>query len=207
MIGRRALLCGSLLALASPRSARASDPPDALLARIATARASLRTLQGPFVQTRTIGLLATDVRSSGALVLVRPDRLRWELAAPDAIVFFVGPEGLSYRGAHGEARMPSADARLTGALDDLRTLLGGDLRKLNDRWDLRVARDDATGAEIEATPRPHATTPLKSLRFSLARDLVRPMRAVLVEGPRDRTVIDFGALVVDAPVDPSRVRP
>ncbi len=206
---RRSVLAGvaTTLALLLPRGARAGDPLDDLLARIARARAPMHTLQGPFTQTRTIGLLATDVRSTGAFTLVRPDRLRWQLAAPDDVTFFVGPEGLSYRGAQGHGTTAPPNARIAAALDDLRTLLGGDLARLRERWDLRVLRDDATGAELEATPRPNAATPLKSLRFALAADLVRPTRAVLVEGPRDRTVIDFGALVVDAPVDPAKMRP
>ncbi|HEY3819366.1 MAG TPA: outer membrane lipoprotein carrier protein LolA [Polyangiaceae bacterium] len=202
-----ALVGGSVLGLAGSRAAWAGDPLDDLLARIARARAPVRTMQGPFTQTRTIGLLATDVRSTGTLVLVRPDRLRWELAPPDDVTFFVGPEGLSYRGAHGHGTAAPPDTRIAGALDDLRTLLGGDLTRLRERWDLRLVRDDATGAELEATPRATAPSPLRSMRFSLARDLVRPARALLVEGPRDRTVIDFGALVLDAPVDPAKMRP
>lgn len=184
-----------------------ADAMDSLLARIAAARAGVRTLKGPFTQTRTIGLLATDVRSTGTLTLVRPDRLRWELSPPDAITFWIGPEGLAYRDAHGQARMPAGTAKMTGALDDLRTLLGGDPSRLRERWDLRVVRDDATGAEIEATPRRAPGSSLQSLRFALAPDLVRPARAVLIEGPRDRTVIEFGALVVDAPVDADSMRP
>jgi hypothetical protein len=207
VIARRALIAGSLGAVLASRSARADDALDGLLARIARARAPVRTLQGPFTQTRTIGLLATDVRSTGTLTLVRPDRLRWELAPPDAVVFFVGPEGLAYRGPHGEGRIPAASARMAGALDDLRTLLGGDLARLRERWDLHVVRDDAAGAEIDASARPGVTSQLRGLRFSLAPDLVRPTRALLVEGPRERTQIEFGALVVDAPVDPARVRP
>jgi hypothetical protein len=207
MIARRAFVVGSLGSLFAPRRARADDALDGLLARIARARARVRTLQGPFTQTRTIGLLATDVRSSGTLALIRPDRLRWELAPPDAVVFFVGPEGLAYHGPHGEGRLPAASARMAGALDDLRTLLGGDLARLRERWELRILRDDATGAELEATARPGALSQLRSLRFALAPDLVRPARAVLVEGPRDRTAIEFGALVVDAPIDPGRVKP
>jgi hypothetical protein len=207
MLARRAFLGASVVGLLVPRALLAGDPLDEVLARIARARAPVHTMQGPFVQTRTIGLLATDVRSTGALVLVRPDRLRWELSAPDDVTFFVGPEGLSYRGARGPGGTLPPDARIAGALDDLRTLLGGDLSRLRERWDLRLVRDDATGVELEATPRASALSPLRSMRFALARDLVRPTRALLVEGPRDRTVIDFGALVIDAPVDLAKMRP
>jgi hypothetical protein len=207
MFSRRAMLAGSLTAVLAPRAALGDDALDALLVRIARARAHVRTLQGPFTQTRTISLLASEVRSTGTLSLVRPERLRWELAPPDAVVFFVGPEGLAYRDANGAGRLPAANARLAAALDDLRTLLGGDLAHLRERWDLRVVRDDVSGAELEATARPGVASQLRSIVFSLRADLVRPARTVLIEGPRDRTTIDFGPLLVDAPVDPARVRP
>jgi hypothetical protein len=204
-IGRRAVMAGAAGALLAARVARADDAVDALFARVAGARASMRTLEGPFTQVRTIGLLATDVKSTGTFALVRPDRLRWELAPPDSVVFWMVPEGLAYRSAQGSGRMPAATPRIAAMLDDLRTLLGGDLSHLHARWDLRVARDDASGAEIDATARtPDA--PLKSFQFTLAPDLVRPVRALLVEGPHDRTAIDFGALRVNAPLDGARMR-
>jgi hypothetical protein len=199
------VLVGAAGALIAARTARADDAVDSLFGRVARARSSMRTLQGPFTQVRTIGLLATDVKSTGTLALVRPDRLRWELAPPDSVVFWMLPEGLAYRSAQGTGRVPSATPRIAAMLDDLRTLLGGDLSRLRARWDLRVARDDASGAELAATARtPDA--PLKSFQFTLAPDLVRPVRALLVEGPHDRTAIDFGALQVDAPVDDAKMR-
>jgi hypothetical protein len=207
MISRRALLGGSTAVLLAARAARAGDPIDDLLVRVARARAHLRTLQGPFTQTRTIGLLATDVRSKGTLTVVCPDRLRWDLAPPDEVSFFVGPEGVAYRGPHGQASLPASNARLAGGLDDLRTLLGGDLAALRARWNLRLLKDDATGAELEATARPGAAAPLASIRFALAPDLVRPTAALLVEGPKDRTDVQFGLIVVDGPVEPARMRP
>jgi hypothetical protein len=207
MLTRRALLGGSVLGVLASRIAIADDPLDDLLARVARARAPVHTLRGPFTQTRTIGLLAVDVRSTGTLVLVRPDRMRWSLAPPDEATFFVGPEGLAYRGAHSPARAIPPDPRFTGALDDLRTLLGGDLARLRERWDLRLVRDDASGAAIEATPRAGAASPVRSMGFALAPDLIRPSRALLVDGPHDRTVIEFGTLIVDGPVDPATMRP
>jgi hypothetical protein len=204
-IDRRRVIAGSVVLLAS-RRARADGDLGDLIARVGRARAGVRTLQGPFEQTRTIGLLATDVRSKGTLLLVRPERMRWELAPPDAVTFWVGPEGLAYKSAHGQGRLPPSSAPVGGALDDLRTMMGGDLARLRERWDLRVVRNDATGAEIEATPRAGVVARLQRLRFSLAPDLVRPARALLVEGARDHTQIDFGTLVVNGPVDDALMR-
>lgn len=210
-LSRRSLLGASAVLLAT-RAAVAGESVADLLTRVAKARAPVRTLQGPFTQTRTIGLLSTDVRSVGSLVLVRPDRLRWRLDPPDDITFWVGPEGLAYRSAHGQGRMPATGARIAGALQDLHELLGGDLSRLGDRWSLTVLRDDASGAEIEALPlatdaSATGAAVARRLRFALAPDLVRPTRVLLVEGEHDRTEIAFGALAVNAPVDESAMRP
>ena len=75
------------------------------------------------------------------------------LAPPDDVTFWVGPEGLAYRSAHGHGRATRARARgWRGALEDLHELLGGDVSRLAERWSLTVLRDDASGAEIEAAP-------------------------------------------------------
>jgi hypothetical protein len=200
---RRGFLLGSAALLVASRASAADD----LTERIGRARAKVRTLRGPFEQVRTVGLLATDVHSRGTLTLVRPDRLRWELAPPDDVTFWVAPEGLAYRSAHGQGRVPAAHGDVSAALDDLRALIGGDVGGLRDRWEMHVLRDDAMGAEIEATPKPNVTTRLQRLRFLLAPDLVRPTRALLVEGPRDRTSIEFGPMLVNAPVDDAEMRP
>jgi hypothetical protein len=205
---RRGFLAACAFSVVASRvfTARADALAD-LLARIAAARAPVRALEGPFTQTRTIGLLAAAVRSTGTMVLVRPDRLRWELAPPDGVTFFVGPEGLAYRSGQGQGHVPSANARLAGALDDLRIVLGGDLTRLRERWSLTIVRDDASGAELEATPLPSTATSLKSIRFALAPGLAVPTRTLLVEGPRDKTLIEFGTLTVNPPIDPARMRP
>ncbi len=210
---RRAVLGGAAVLLLATRQARAAGALEDLLARIAKARAPVRTLKGPFTQTRTIGLLSTEVRSVGSLALVRPDRLRWQLAPPDDVTFWAGPEGLAYRSAHGHGRLDATSARIGAALQDLHAVLGGDLGSLGERWSLGVLHDDATGAEIEATFRaPDAAASAtratkRSMRFALASDLVRPTRALLIEGDHDRTAIEFGELVVNAPIDESTMRP
>jgi hypothetical protein len=217
-VNRRALLLGSAAigaAVLPPWGARADDALSNLLQRVSRARTALRTLRGPFVQTRTIGILATDVRSRGNLTLVRPDRLRWQLEPPDNVTFWVGPEGLAYRTATARGQLSEAGARMASALKDLKALLGGDLTDLTTRWTLRVVRDDPTGAEIEANSRDaqgtEPATPtgggVRGMRFGLAADLVRPTRAVLWQGSRDHTTIDFGDLVVNAAIDPSSMTP
>jgi hypothetical protein len=148
-----------------------------------------------------------DVRSRGTLSLVRPDRLRWKLDPPDDVTFWMGPEGLAYRGPHGQGRLPTTTARIAAALDDMRALLGGDLSRLRERWLLRVLRDDAAGVELEAVARASGDTHLRSMRFALAADRVRPTHVLFVEDTHDRTAIEFGDLVVNAVIDDALMRP
>lgn len=205
---RRTILTSMLAvgALALTRRAHA-EPLDDALARIAAARASLRTLVGPFTQERTISLLATSVKSQGTVYLTRPDRLRWELEPPDDVVYWITPEGLAYRSKTGQGRVPPAQARLAKSLDDLRTLLGGDLAQLRARYDLRLLpSQEPGGTSFEATPRDPAM-PLKLIRFGIAGDAVTPRFAELFEAGKDKTRIDFGALKRDVPVDPALMRP
>ncbi|MGH7283339.1 MAG: LolA family protein [Polyangiaceae bacterium] len=135
----RGAACGAitLIFTAFSRSTFADDLEDTL-AEVRVARASLKTLKGPFTQERTIGLLATKVKSTGTLTMVRPDRLRWELAPPDDIVYWVGPDGFAYKSPRGQGRIPSAAGRLASAMEDVRLVLGGDLDQLRKRYDLAL---------------------------------------------------------------------
>ena len=117
-----AAIAASAGAAAIGRPARADDV-SAVLAEITKARAGLKTLVGTFVQERTIGLLATTVKSTGTLTMVRPDRLRWELDAPDAVTYWVGPEGFAFATPSGSASAGKAAAGRFGAVlgDGVRT--------------------------------------------------------------------------------------
>ena len=102
----RRLFLGSLAALgfAFRSSARAEEREkiegpmlEQLLADMSKARKGLKTMRSSFTQERTMKLFATTIKSTGRFHYVAPDRLRWELDAPDDVTYWVGPEGLSYR--------------------------------------------------------------------------------------------------------------
>ncbi len=206
---REALLAASsacLVARSASADACAPDRLEQALRDIARARSSITTLTGPFTQERTIGLLSAKVRSTGTLTLVRPDRLRWELAPPDDAVYWIVPEGLAYRSKTGQGRAQAGD-KIATALDDLRTLLAGDLTHLRARYDLTGTCNGTDPIVFEAVPKPGQAPPARKLVFSLAGDLVSPSSATLFEGPRDRTEITFGPMSKNVPVDPEKMRP
>lgn len=201
------VVTGALLASrAKAEPDDASARLDRELAEVARARASLSSLTGPFIQVRSIGLLSAKVRSTGTMTLVRPDRLRWDLLPPDAITYWVTPEGLAYQSSHGKGLVHGANAKIAAALEDLRVLLGGDLSLLRSRYDLVVSGPDHGPVTFDATPRAGAGVDVQRLGFALAPDRATPLSAVIVEGAKDRTEIQFGALVKNSAIDPARMR-
>ncbi len=178
---------------------------DALLSEIAKARKGVRTMKASFVQERKLTLLATTVKSTGELAYVDPDRLRWELYAPDDVVYFIGPEGLSYRTRSSKATVPQTGANVSKALGDLRSLLGGDLALLKDRYVLSGTRG-AESVEVVGTAKDKAAN-VRGFVLVLDRSLVSPLRARLIEGRNDTIEITFTNPQVNVPIDPATMRP
>lgn len=184
---------------------RADDSLDALLADIAKARKGMKTLKSAFTQDRKLGLLAASVKSTGTLSFVAPDRLRWELASPDDVTYFIGPEGLSYKTKTGSATAPPRGAAVANALADVRALLTGDLSTLKDRYVLGGTRRPDE-AEVTGTAKdPKAS--VKSFVLVLDKSLALPVRARLVEGQKDTIDITFSNAQINVPIDPSTMKP
>ncbi|HEY8077475.1 MAG TPA: outer membrane lipoprotein carrier protein LolA [Labilithrix sp.] len=187
----------------APRDALDDAKLDALLADIAKARATVKTLRADFVQERRLALFATSVKSTGKLVFVAPERLRWELAPPDDVVYWIGPEGLSYRTRSSGATVPATN--VGRALADLRALLGGDLGKLRERYVLSATRG-ASDVAIDGTAKDKAAS-VRAFTLVLDKALVLPLRAKLVEGKADTIDVVFSNAVVNAPVDAAIMKP
>lgn len=178
---------------------------DPLLADIAKARRAVRTLKASFTQERKLTLLATTVKSTGELAFVAPDRLRWELMAPDDIVYLIGPEGLSYKTRSSKATIPATGATIAKALADLRALLGGDLSTLKDRYVLTGSRGP-NDVEVSGTAKDR-TASVRAFTLILDKTLVLPIKAKLVEGKSDAIEITFEKAVINAPIDPALMKP
>jgi hypothetical protein len=215
LISRRAFVVSSIassIAVVATVSARAfADASlDAALADVAKARAKVTTMVGPFVQERTVALLASKVKSTGKMWLSRPDRLRWELDPPDAAVYWVLPDGLAYKTKGGSGKIPKGaqGTALGGVLGDLLVLLGGDLATLSARYDLALIKRDDSGLVVHAAPKDKVLAKsTKRIELELAGDLVTLRRVIIVEAGNDRSEIVFGAIVQGAPIDPKLLAP
>ena len=208
-IHRRTVLFGAsaaLLTLGIPTNALGATAD--VLKEVAKARASLKTLLAPFEQTRVIGLLAEPVKSKGELTLVRPDQLRWELFAPDDVVYWVNKTGISYRaGKSGKPTSVPKQGGFSVVLDDLLTFLGGDLETLGSRYTFD-ATSSAAGAVIGATPKTDELKKhLKSISMTTNAEKWGVSKIVIEDASGDSSTIVFGENKKDAKVDPARMKP
>lgn len=210
LIQRRSFLIGSLaLAAAATLSApaRADDVSDTF-AEIKKAREKLKTLVATFTQERTIGLLSSTVKSEGEMTLVRPDKLRWELKSPDAVVYFITPEGFAFSTATGSANVSKTAAKKFGdVLSDLLIFMGGDLDKLKERYDFTIP-SKKDGVVLKAVPKSEEVKKIvKSLELTVAADLWTVKKIVIEEKGGDRSVITFTKVTKDVKVDDSKMKP
>lgn len=206
---RRTFLIATLAAAASTTTfgARAGEVDDTF-AEIKKAREKIKTMVATFSQERTIGLLSSTVKSDGEMTLVRPDRLRWELKSPDAVVYWITPEGFAFSTASGGANVSKTGAKKFGdVLSDLLIFLGGDLDKLKTRYDFSVP-SKADGVVLRAVPKTEEVKKIvKSLELSVAADLWTVKKIVIEEKSGDRSVITFTKVQKDVKVDDAKMKP
>lgn len=198
---------GIAAAFGLPRSVFADEVSD-VLAEIKKARAGLRTLVGPFVQERTIGLLATTVKSDGEVTIVLPDKLRWELHPPDAVTYWIGPDGFAFATPKGSTQVGKAAAgRFAAVLGDLMILMGGDLEKLRARYDLSIpSRKD--GVTLRALPKAEDVKKhVRRIDMRSGPELWTIREITIEEQSGDLSVIRFGTMQRDVPVDPAKMVP
>ena len=175
----------------APARPAPAPPVAAVLQRIEAARASVRTLEAEFDQERAMGLFAQTLHARGRLVVQRPDRVRWELVAPEPGVFVVAGGRVGYR-AGGSAA--SASQRQVGALGavlgDLAAFLGGPLQPLLRRYAIEATTGPGGATVLSAAPRDPAVARVVSrVKLEFRPDL-RAVEGIDIDEPGgDRTRI------------------
>jgi chaperone LolA len=207
---RRTFLIATLAAAALtaiPLDSRADDVSDTF-AEIKKAREKIKTLVATFTQERTIGLLSSTVKSQGEMTLVRPDKLRWELKSPDAVVYWITPDGFAFSTANGGANVSKTAAKKFGdVLSDLLVFMGGDLDKLKERYDFSVP-SKKDGTTLRAVPKTEEVKKIvKSLEISVGADNWTVKKITIEEKGGDKSVITFTKVTKDEKVDDAKMKP
>ncbi|HMY19376.1 MAG TPA: outer-membrane lipoprotein carrier protein LolA, partial [Polyangium sp.] len=142
------------------------------------------------------------------VTMVLPDRLRWELRPPDAVTYWIGPEGFSFATPQGSTKVGKAAAGRFGAvLGDLMILLGGDLEQLRARYELTVpGRKD--GVTLRAVPKAEEVKKhVKRIEMRSGSELWSIREITIEEQSGDLSVIRFGKMERDVRVDPAKMVP
>lgn len=208
MFRRSFLFTAAALTLASISEQAYADDVSDTLSEMKKAREKVKTLVASFTQERTIGLLSSTVKSEGEMTLVRPDKLRWELKSPDAVTYWVTPEGFAFSTANGSANVSKTAAKKFGdILNDLLVFMGGDLETLKNRYDFTVP-SKKDGVTLHAVPKTEEVKKIvKSLELSVAADLWTVKKITIEEKGGDKSVITFTKVTKDAKVEDAKMKP
>ncbi|NUP07947.1 MAG: outer membrane lipoprotein carrier protein LolA [Polyangiaceae bacterium] len=192
---------------ALPGVARAGSSDDALKS-VADARASLKTLVAKFTQVRKVGLLADEVTSTGELTIVMPDQLRWELFAPDDIVYWVSSKGVAYKTKNSKKATTAPAGAFGSILPDLIAFLGGDLAKLKSRYEITATPESDGSVSMVAKPT-DAKIKEHLKKLSMRTNAEKwGIASVVIEEPKgDSSSITFQANQKNVKVDADRMKP
>ena len=134
--------------------------------------------------------------------MVLPAQLRWDLAPPDDVSYWIGPKGIAMRNSEGVSKLgKSAAGRFATVLTDLLQLLGGDIAKLEKRYAMQL-----DGKRLTLIPKTKAVA--KHIRkLELQMDAMLVTRVSIIEKSGDRSDIVFGKYTKNAKVEAKRMRP
>lgn len=133
------LLCG-LFFVATPLAADNSEL-ETILAQLKVTAAKVKTLQSSFVQEKNLEMFEQQLLSSGRMLYVQPDQLRWELLSPVASGFVLqGEQGVRWNAVSQQRQRfsISADPLMGVVAQQLLAWARVDLDWLRERYHIEV---------------------------------------------------------------------
>jgi len=211
------LLSVSLLAVVAPLlangrpadvaldSLHGSAKVDAVIDSVVQRQRGMRSMRAEFVQVRSSSLLLDDVRSTGELSYLAPDRVRWDYAKPDTMVVLFADDWVTTYHPTGRraerVKVASGDRRFVQALagtlplDDLMTYF-------------RITFEDRAAPEPYGfTLEPTAASlrrRLRSLHLEIDRSLLLPVVVEFFEADGDTTRYEFHDIQINPELGASR---
>jgi outer membrane lipoprotein-sorting protein len=178
---------------------------DALVERVKWEQRHLESLEADFEQEKTSEFLAAPEVSHGTITYLRPDRVRWEYAAPKPITLVLdGDEMLVWYRDLGRAERMRVGRVSTQVFHYLSA--GGSLESLLGYFSVTFTPPAGDGPyRLELKPRySRIAKRLTSMTLWIDRRLYLPVRVRYVEPNGDSTDYRLENLRPDAPVDPAR---
>jgi len=198
--GRLGWICGVMILMGAWVGTWAADPavtpvadPQPLLQQLQRTMASLESVQFDFVQERHLQLFEEPLRSEGAMLIARPDQIRWEVTSPYQSILL----GNSRTVAQFEKTDQEWKKLKVGFPGQLRQVMNqmvlmhrGDMEALNRDFTISLATGEV--ARVTLVPRDESIQSfLASIEVQMALDFSVTREVLMREPGGDATRIVF----------------
>lgn len=133
------------ICLAEDLNVEQKDDLQQFMTQLESAAAKIDSFRAVFVQEKELSLFAETMVFHGELVVVRPDRLRWEFTAPvPSLLILNGDKGLrcNAQAAPTEFNLKT-DPIMRSVAEQLWLWLGGDYARLSDSFSLQKSGENS----------------------------------------------------------------
>ncbi|PHR30229.1 MAG: cell envelope biogenesis protein LolA [Desulfotalea sp.] len=184
-----ALLLSSGLACAGNGPA-AKDDLGRFMAKLEDTAAKIDSFRAVFIQEKELSLFAETIVFHGELVVVRPDRLRWEFTDPvPSILVLNGDKGLRCSDQAAPVNFDlNSDPVMRIVAEQLWLWLGGDYSKLGEAFFLQKKGADS----LIITPKnPSMAEYIQTVTITFDQTTMQPARVEILEPGGDLTRLLF----------------
>ena len=172
------------------------DELEGFLKTLQNASDQIASFSSEFVQEKHLALFSKPVPFAGKLLIVRPDRLRWEFISPiPSVLLFNGDQGTRCNDSQQPEHFQlSSDPIMKTVAEQLWLWLGGDYNRLNSLYNLEKKGDST----LVIRPRDSRTSEyITAVTISFDAVSLQPRLVEISEPGGDLTRIQFGTTVVN----------
>lgn len=181
---------------ATPGYSSEQEELETFLLKLQSASDQVSSFSSDFVQEKHLSLFAQPVNFTGRLVIVRPDRLRWQFYSPiPSVLLFNGNNGTRCNDQQQPEHFQlSSDPIMKTVAEQLWLWLGGDYNRLNTLYILQKKGD----ATLVILPKDSATAEyISSVSISFDSTSLQPQQVEITEPGGDLTRIIFGTTTLN----------
>lgn len=161
-----------------------------LLTRLEEASATMESFEASFVQEKELSLFAETMIFQGRLVVVRPDKLRWEFTDPlSSVLMLTGDKGLRCSGETKPVQFDlKTDPVMRSVAEQLWLWLGGDYSRLEKSFSIEENGENS----LLIRPKESAMTEyIEQVTITFEHINMQPERVVIMEPGGDQTRLIF----------------
>jgi outer membrane lipoprotein-sorting protein len=192
------LLSWALLLISPVQTAFAAEAEElqSFLTEIQAASDQVRSFSSEFVQERRLALFTEPVIFRGSLVVVRPDRLRWEFISPvPSVLIFRGDRGIRCNDKAPPVHFDlGTDPIMRTVAEQLWLWLGGDYSRLNATYQM----EKSGPASLTISPKDKAMLEyITSITITFNKTSKQPEKVEIADPGGDMTIISFHSYVLN----------